>query len=100
MKRLVLAIAVLMVSLIVVGQTPSSRGTRGRSAAQFFPRDESDSPPKDSEFVYARIRYHMTDDARGEPPWHHDYPYGDETFPTVLSEATNIKTGPTSFQIV
>ena len=35
-----------------------------------------------------------------EVPWHHDYPYGDETFPTVLGEVSNIKTGPTSYKIV
>jgi hypothetical protein len=35
-----------------------------------------------------------------ELPWHHDYPYSDEMFPKVLSEVSNIKTGPTSYQIV
>jgi hypothetical protein len=35
-------------------------------------------PPKDAEFTYARIRYHMTPDAIyvREVPWHHDYPFG------------------------
>src|SRR6266581_4862285 len=65
-------------------------------------KSSSDAPPQDSEFVYARIRYHMTPNAfmMHELPWHHDYPYGDETFPTVVGEVTNIKTSPTSFQIV
>src|SRR6266699_4726214 len=68
----------------------------------FLPRSLSDAPPKDSEFVYARLRYHMTSDAWmvREVPWHHDSPYSDETFPTVLGEVTNIKTSATSFQIV
>jgi hypothetical protein len=68
----------------------------------FLPKSSSDAPPQDSEFVYARIRYHMTADAWmvREPAWHHDYPYSDETFPTVLGEVTNIKTSPTSYQIV
>lgn len=68
----------------------------------FLPRTLSDPPPKDSEFIYARVRYHLTADAWQvrEVPWHHDYPYGDEMFPTVLREVTNIKTSPTSFQIV
>jgi Domain of unknown function (DUF4159) len=35
-----------------------------------------------------------------EVPWHHDYPYGDETFPTILGEVSNVKTGPTSFKVV
>src|SRR5262249_44527414 len=31
-------------------------------------------PPKDAEFTYARIRYHMTPDAifQREVPWHHE----------------------------
>ena len=35
-----------------------------------------------------------------EAPWHHDYPYGDETFPTVFGEVSTVKTGPTSFKVV
>ncbi|HYR88923.1 MAG TPA: DUF4159 domain-containing protein [Terriglobia bacterium] len=68
----------------------------------FLQRSSSDAPRQDSEFVYARIRYHMTSDAWRvrEVPWHHDYPYGDRTFPTVLGEVTNIKTSPTSYRIV
>jgi hypothetical protein len=61
-------------------------------------------PPKDAEFTYARIRYHMTTDAlfeqRREVPWHHDYPYGDEAFPTFLKEVTHIHTASTAYQIV
>ena len=68
----------------------------------FLPRSLSDAPPQDSEFVYARIRYHITPEGwrMREVPWHHDYPYGDETFPTVLGEVSNIKTGPTSYKVV
>ena len=68
----------------------------------FRPRLSGDAGPRDPEFIYARIRYHMTADSWrvNEPPWHHDYPYADETFPTVLGEVTNIKTGSTSYQIV
>jgi hypothetical protein len=35
-----------------------------------------------------------------ELPWHHDYPFGDETFPTFLKEVTGIHTKSDSFQIV
>lgn len=72
------------------------------SSIFFLPKSSSDAPPQDSEFVYARIRYHLTADAWfvREVPWHHDYPYSDETFPTVLGEVTNIKTSPTSYKIV
>jgi hypothetical protein len=68
----------------------------------FLPRSLSDAPPQDSEFVYARIRYHITPEGwrMREVPWHHDYPYGDETFPTVFGEVSTVKTGPTSFKVV
>jgi hypothetical protein len=61
-----------------------------------------DAPPRDSEFVYARIRYHMTPEAIfvREVPWHHDYPYGDEAMLTVLKEVTGIHTRPDAYQIV
>ena len=67
-----------------------------------LPKSFSDSPIQNAEFVYARIRYHMTSDAWRvrEVPWHHDYPYADETFPTVLAEVTNVKTSSTSYKIV
>src|SRR5437763_13948282 len=62
------------------------------------------SPPKDAEFTYARIRYHMTPDAaweqRREVPWHHDYPYGDEAFPSFLKEVTHVHTEHDAYQIV
>jgi hypothetical protein len=59
-------------------------------------------PPKDVEFTYARIRYHMTPDAifQREVPWHHDYPYGDETFPSFVKEVTHVRTASTAYQIV
>jgi len=59
-------------------------------------------PPKDVEFTYARIRYHMTLDGAfvHEAPWHHDYPYGDEMFPTFLKEVSLTHTSPRSYQIV
>src|ERR1043165_6789076 len=72
------------------------------SLFMFLPRSLSDAPPQDSEFVYARIRYHITPEGwrMREAPWHHDYPYGDETFPTVFGEVSTVKTGPTSFKVV
>src|SRR5690242_18357615 len=62
----------------------------------------SDSSVDNSDFVYARIRYHMVPEAAymREAPWHHDYPYGDETFPSVLAEVSSVQTGRLSHQIV
>ena len=59
-------------------------------------------PPKDAEFTYARIRFHMTSDAIfvREVPWHHDYPYGDEAFPSFLKEVSRVHTESNAFQIV
>jgi hypothetical protein len=61
-----------------------------------------DSPAKETEFVYARIRYHMTREAIFVPelPWHHDYPFGDETFPTFVKGVTGVHTKSDSYQIV
>lgn len=68
----------------------------------FTPKSWTDNPRDEPEFVYARIRYHMTfDGARmRELPWHHDYPYSDELFPSVLAEITNIKSTKTAYKIV
>jgi hypothetical protein len=60
-------------------------------------------PPKDAEFTYARIRYHMTPEAvweQREVPWHHDYPFGDEAFSTFLKEVTRVHTASNAYQIV
>jgi Domain of unknown function (DUF4159) len=68
----------------------------------FLTTSLSDVPPNDSEFVYARIRYHLNSDGYRvrEVPWHHDYSFSDEVFPDVLSEITNVRTSRTSYQLV
>jgi hypothetical protein len=87
MKRYIIAIAVF----IVAGVT-------------FFPMISSsdDEPPKDVQFTYARIRYHMSSEAMfmREAPWHHDYPFGDEAFPAFLKAVTNIHTASAAHVIV
>jgi len=62
----------------------------------------SEAIPKNSEFVYARIRYHLTPEGYRvhEIPWHHDYPYSDRTFPDILSEVSGVKTTSDSYRIV
>jgi hypothetical protein len=64
----------------------------------------SDVPGKtDSEFVFARVQFNMD---RGwifetrEAPWHHDYPYSEDLFLTMVSELTGIQTTRQSFAIV
>ena len=57
----------------------------------------------DSEFVFARVQFNM--DARWileyrEAPWHHDYPFSEDLFLTMVNEVTGIRTTKKSFQIV
>src|SRR5437867_11581366 len=68
----------------------------------FLPHSLSDAPPQDSEFVYARIRYHMSPNAffMREAPSHHDYPYGDAALPTHPGEESRDRTGSTPYKIV
>src|SRR5215472_8553673 len=35
-----------------------------------------------------------------EPAWHHDFPFSDEMFPSVLAEVTNIKSNNTAYKVV
>lgn len=70
--------------------------------AVFHARLSSDAQVKDPEFVYARVRYHMTHDAIfvRETPWHHDYPFSDQQFPGVVAEVSSIRTSSMAYQIV
>jgi hypothetical protein len=66
------------------------------------PGSVSQENVKNAEFVYARIRYHLTREGYDvrEVPWHHDYHFSDETFPGILSEVSKIHTSSESYQIV
>jgi hypothetical protein len=87
MKRLLLVLSILALSVLSLLPAVAS-----------FDSD----PPRDAEFTYARIRYHMTPESVfvREVPWHHDYPYGDETFPSFLKEVSRIYTDSKAYQIV
>jgi len=64
----------------------------------------SDVPLKTgSEFIFARVQFNM--DGRWvfetpEAPWHHDYPYSEDLFLSMVSELTGIRTSRQSYQIV
>jgi Domain of unknown function (DUF4159) len=68
----------------------------------FRSRLSSDQQAHDPEFVYARVRYHMTPDAIFVPevPWHHDYDFSDRQFPSVVAEVSGIRSSSTAYQIV
>ena len=87
MKRYFIAIAVVVV--LTVSLFPPITAS-------------DDEAPKDVEFTYARIRYHMTRDAvfQHELPWHHDFPFGDEAFPAFLKEVTRVNTVSAAHVIV
>jgi len=60
-------------------------------------------PPKDSEFVFARLQVpNRLDYLRfwEEAPWHHDYPYSDEFFLGMLRELTNVHATTNSYRVV
>ncbi len=62
----------------------------------------SDAPPKDSEFVFARLQCGQREYWMhwNEAPWHHDYPFSEEFFLTMLHEVTGVHVTPDSYQIV
>jgi len=64
----------------------------------------SDVPLKTgSEFTFARVQFNMD---RGwvfqtrEQPWHHDYPFSEDLYLTMVQELTDIHTTRESFEIV
>ena len=64
----------------------------------------SDVPEKTgSEFVFARVQFNMDNrwifDYR-EAPWHHDYPFSEDLFLTMVSELTGINTTRESYKVV
>jgi len=73
---------------------PGSRNGSGEADTS-FPREINRTG-----FVYARVRYHIGRNWRGEVPWHHDYPDGDTMFPDNLGRLTTVSTDPNSYQIV
>src|SRR5215467_4916839 len=64
----------------------------------------SDVPAKTgSEFVFARVQFNMD---RGwifhtrEAPWHHDYPFSEDLYLSLVQELTGINTNRLSYQVV
>ncbi len=64
----------------------------------------SDSPDKKySEFVFARAQFNMDPSwiiETREAPWHHDHPFSEDLYLTMLREVTSIYTSRESFQVV
>jgi hypothetical protein len=62
----------------------------------------SDVPDPASEFTFARVEFTMNVQAtfQREAPWHHDYPYSEDLYLTMLKEVTGVSTSKDSYKIV
>jgi len=82
MKKLVALMALLVV---FASQAVSDTGEKERS-----------------EFIFARVQFNMAFEAAfdREAPWHHDYPFSEDLFLTMVKEVTGIYTSPESYEIV
>ncbi len=69
----------------------------------------SDGPPRDSDFIFARLQFttrdadswrYWPDYYPNNPPWHHDYPYSDEFITGIIHELTGIHETSESYKIV
>jgi hypothetical protein len=62
----------------------------------------SDTPPEDSEFIFARVQFNMSlmSLLEREAPWHHDYPFSEDFTLSMLGNVTNTRTTRDSYQIV
>jgi hypothetical protein len=60
-------------------------------------------PPKDSEFVFARVQFNMGLQwyaSFDEEPWHHDFPFSEDFVLSILKEVTSVHTTEESYKIV
>jgi hypothetical protein len=73
--------------------------------------ESEEPPPKDSEFVFARVQFtqrrwtqywrELRDDPDSAgPPWWHDWPFSDEFVTSLLHELTGVRTTSESHQNV
>lgn len=64
----------------------------------------SDVPElSDSEFIFARVQFNMNMRSvmeYREAPWHHDYPFSEDLYLTMLKEVTGVHTTNESYTIV
>jgi hypothetical protein len=70
--------------------------------AAFAAAGISDTPPEDSEFIFARVQFNMTlmSIVEREAPWHHDYPFSEDFTLSMLANVTNTRTTRDSYKIV
>jgi hypothetical protein len=61
--------------------------------------DDGDETP---EFVFARVQFNQTLEALldREAPWHHDYPYAEDLYLSLIAEFTGVHTSREDYVIV
>jgi hypothetical protein len=66
------------------------------------PAASFDDAEDSAEFVFARVRFDQTLGAllQGEAPWHHDYPYAEDLYLTLIRDFTSVQTAPDDYEIV
>jgi hypothetical protein len=66
------------------------------------PAASYDDAEESAEFVFARVQFNMSLSALLEPeaPWHHDYPYAEDLYLSLVEEFTGVQTSPDSYEIV
>ncbi len=61
------------------------------------------SDKSDAEYIFARVQFNMSYRAMfdyREAPWHHDHPYAEDLFLTMVKEVTGIHTSQEAYKIV
>ena len=111
-KRLVGAVAASLVAVVGTAAAVSARHVRSASASAPASKravQESGNTPYNGKFVFARLRH--TDRGYGGfgrrgwgycngPPWQHDYPCAEHSLMAILSNATSLKPGSETGNVI
>lgn len=91
MRRRAFRVTVVLSMFAVCGVTAlAQRGSIfGRQRGRSQPRASNYTPnlPYDGKFTFVRMSYPTW--GRGQPPWEHDYPFGEQNFMTIFTTITN-----------
>ena len=66
------------------------------------PAASFDDGEKGAEFVFARVQFNQSLEAifQQEAPWHHDYPYAEDLYLSLIGEFTSVRTTPEDYVVV
>ena len=87
-KRLRLTVIVGLA--LIAGVTALAQRGGGGGFGGFFQPTYTPNVRYDGQFVFVRMSYPFQT-RRGEPPWAHDYPVGEEHFLKILTYVSNIR---------